>query len=211
MCFSAEASFTVGSVLVITGILCLKKIDNSRFAWIALMPVLFGIQQLAEGFVWLYLKGVLQNESIGHIAQILFVVFAWALWPIYSSLALFVAEERRFNKILSVFCFFLGLGIVYVDVAFLLREPVTATVMGNSIYYPASPMYGNFIYGTATLAPIFLSQIKNMWMFSVCLLISFIAAQVIWAYTFTSVWCFFVAVCSLVLLRVLPGKNKAHF
>ena len=49
MCFSAQASFTAGTVLLIVGAATVRRArvrSELPYAWI---PVLFGIQQLLEG------------------------------------------------------------------------------------------------------------------------------------------------------------------
>ena len=58
MCFSATASFSAAAILVPAGIYCFKKSTSlEKPYWlIALLPLIFGIQQLFEGFVWLALE-----------------------------------------------------------------------------------------------------------------------------------------------------------
>ena len=58
MCFSATASFVAGSALLAAGAVYLKKqsvgeTGFSRQHYLALIPCLFGLQQLLEGIVWL--------------------------------------------------------------------------------------------------------------------------------------------------------------
>jgi len=53
MCFSAEASFIAGGILSIAGIVTLAKTQNPSYRALASIPLLFGLQQIGEGFVWL--------------------------------------------------------------------------------------------------------------------------------------------------------------
>ena len=59
MCFSATASFTAGAVLLGVGTLTLRSALASRHSHrrrdlpFAAIPLLFAIQQLIEGVVWL--------------------------------------------------------------------------------------------------------------------------------------------------------------
>jgi hypothetical protein len=56
MCFSATASFTAGAVLLGVGALTLRSALTSRQRHVlpfAAIPLLFAIQQLIEGVIWL--------------------------------------------------------------------------------------------------------------------------------------------------------------
>jgi len=53
MCFSASVSFAAGLALITCGIAALKYAQERRLQMIAAIPLLFGLQQCAEGMVWL--------------------------------------------------------------------------------------------------------------------------------------------------------------
>ena len=53
MCFSATASFSAGVVLLGLGTLTLKSARGRRELPLAAIPLLFAIQQLTEGVIWL--------------------------------------------------------------------------------------------------------------------------------------------------------------
>ena len=53
MCFSATASFISGATLCVIGVATLKQTKAPAEVPIALIPLLFGIQQLTEGVIWL--------------------------------------------------------------------------------------------------------------------------------------------------------------
>ncbi len=55
MCFSPEASFTASAVITTVGIISLKKSQNTESKIMACIPLFFGLQQFAEGVVWLSL------------------------------------------------------------------------------------------------------------------------------------------------------------
>ena len=54
MCFSAEVSFVAAASLVPAGGLAVRKAWQTDRSYVpfAILPVLFGLQQLAEGMVW---------------------------------------------------------------------------------------------------------------------------------------------------------------
>ncbi len=51
MCFSAQASFGASAVLGIMGIYALRKAKQQE-RFLAMVPLLFAIQQACEGIVW---------------------------------------------------------------------------------------------------------------------------------------------------------------
>ncbi len=53
MCFSAPASFISGTALSVIGVAALKRTESKSEIPFALIPLLFGIQQLTEGVIWL--------------------------------------------------------------------------------------------------------------------------------------------------------------
>ena len=53
MCFSATASFTAGVPLLLIGVITISRVRNRKDLLYALIPMLFAIQQLIEGALWL--------------------------------------------------------------------------------------------------------------------------------------------------------------
>ncbi|MEP7005137.1 MAG: DUF6629 family protein, partial [Sphingomonas bacterium] len=53
MCFSATASFTAGAGLLIIGAVTVRRARTAAELPFALVPALFGVQQVIEGALWL--------------------------------------------------------------------------------------------------------------------------------------------------------------
>ena len=53
MCFSASASFIAGTSLSALGVVSLRRTELKTEQPLAMIPLLFGLQQLSEGVVWL--------------------------------------------------------------------------------------------------------------------------------------------------------------
>ena len=53
MCFSATASFTAGAGLLVIGAITIRLSRDRAELPFAAIPVLFGVQQLIEGALWL--------------------------------------------------------------------------------------------------------------------------------------------------------------
>ena len=65
MCFSATASFTAGTALVVLGTLAVRQVRRRSELPFALIPALFGIQQLIEGALWMtFFKPQRRTQSL---------------------------------------------------------------------------------------------------------------------------------------------------
>lgn len=204
MCFSEEASFTAGIVLSVMGLMTIKRVKTKSRLLIASIPLLFGMHQLMEGFIWRSL-----NEfSPDPMVVLIFLIFAWIIWPIFVPLSFLTAEVVPWKRKLFACCVLLGVIIALCDIRFLYLNEVTPQIIGSSLYYDHSPAFGNYAFGAASLIPIFLSSIPGMRVFAWLLLVSFLSTQLIYFLTFTSVWCFFCAVLSISLFKILTDAEK---
>ena len=71
MCFSTSASFAAGITLTVIGVASIKKVkDPSQFLF-ASIPFLFGVQQFAEGVLWL----TIPNSELLTIKKIFTSIF----------------------------------------------------------------------------------------------------------------------------------------
>ena len=56
MCFSATVSFVAGVPLTVLGVITVKKTERRAEIPFAMIPLLFGAQQIVEGMLWLSFK-----------------------------------------------------------------------------------------------------------------------------------------------------------
>ena len=97
MCFSAGASFASGVVLSAIGIATVKEIQKPSQKVFAVIPVLFGIQQLSEGCLWLTLSGS-DFIVVTKICTYIFLITAQILWSWVIPLSVFLMEEEHRRK-----------------------------------------------------------------------------------------------------------------
>ncbi len=98
MCFSAEASFGLSLGLLPAGIYCVKSAvaKNLLLVPVGAIPILFGVQQICEGLVWIGLaRGDLELVKW---ASLLFLFFAIALWPFWVPFCYFITEKGGRKK-----------------------------------------------------------------------------------------------------------------
>jgi hypothetical protein len=202
VCFSATANFVGSGVLGAVGVVTLTKVKHRRELLFAALPTLFAIHQFIEGFVWLGLDGIL-SPAVAHNMGAAFMLYAQGLLPFLLplSILLFEPDAQSRKRMLP----FLGLGVattLYILWA-LTAFPLQLYVRGNSIVY-INPATNNMavavFYVIATCGSLFFSKIKMMVVFAAANLTIVLAVMAVKRYAFTSLWCAYAAVASVIIL-----------
>lgn len=212
MCFSAEASFVVGTALSVAGVAIIKKTQTKTDLPFALIPLLFGIQQIAEGAVWLSFQyGV---PFLNHIATSVFLGFAYIFWPIYVPFSIGLlesdADRKKILYVIQCIGIIVGLYLLY----FMLSNTIVSQIVNKSIIYTMPSRYGVLLVGMyliATCVSCLFSSHRIINIFGVSIGISFAATYYFYTASYVSVWCFFSAVLSVVVYMYLfkfKGEQK---
>ena len=210
MCFSATASFVAGATLVTAGIATLRLASRPSEIPFAAIPLLFGIQQLIEGLIWLSFGSSppLPNPPLTFI----YSLFSHVMWPIYVPLAVFLLEtvpwRRRALLVTQVAGLAVGLYLLY----YLAQFPVTSRVLGQHIVYGESLPFVGVVMAFYLSATCVSSMLASHWMirmFGVLSLATFIAAYAIHVATLVSVWCFFAAILSFIVYGYFRSERRA--
>lgn len=201
MCFSATASFVAGTVLLGFGAATIGRVVRPAEVPYALIPSLFGIQQLLEGGLWLTLP-----EGSAHLAAILthaYAFFSHAFWPVFVPLAVLLIEpDPRRRRILAGLAAAGGIAGSYL-LYFWGTAPTTAQVVGGHMLYISphfftGPILALYVLGTC-VSSFVSSHVAVRW-FGAAASLSLVAAYLFFAVWFISVWCFFAALMSLTVL-----------
>ncbi len=197
MCFSAQASFVAAITLTAIGIASIRQ-ANDKTRLLACMPLVFAIQQLAEGVIWL---GPNSHSSIPY-AKNIFLIIAFFVWPLYIPIALFWIEKESRSKVLIGLCWPIGLFSV-LGSAITLSKGSSVSIQDSHIYYNLTALMGSSSYLIATIAPFLLSTERPLNLLGLAAVLSCIATYFIWYHYFVSVWCFFAALLSLSLYAAI--------
>ncbi len=210
MCFSAAASFTAGAALTAVGGLTVHKSHGKIELPLAMVPLLFGIQQLTEGVLWI---SITQNvPALKTVATYVYSMFSHVLWPSFVPFAILLVETRRWRKQALGVVQALGLAVGLYLLYFLVRFPVTAHVHGRSITYDSPHFYVIgviVVYLLATCVSGLFSTHRCINVFGMLALILAIAAYQVSVTTFVSVWCFYAAILSLLVYLHFSGPMQA--
>ena len=200
MCFSASASFIAGTALSVTGIATLTISKAKKDRPFAIIPLLFGIQQLMEGVIWLSFSHDL--PLLRQVMTYLYSLFSHVLWPVYLPFAVGVMETVQWRKKIILALGLAGIAVGLYLLYFILKFPVVAELAGRHIVYVSPHFYQvpvMIIYLSATSVSCLFSSHRFVKLFGVLLFLTFLAAYKIHALTLVSVWCFFAAILSLLI------------
>lgn len=223
MCFSAEASFAAGGVLVPVGAYCLAQaVRKKPRTWVwGIVPLGFGLQQVSEGFVW---HGIMHPEHHAHWlrpASLAFLFFALAFWPFWFCFtAAYLEPVPRKRRIFTAIAW-LATGWFWLMYYPLLTGPperLQIEIVHHSIQYffpdlaiydfiPRNPL--RVLYLASVAVPIACSTDKGNRVPGVLLLLSAVISFLFFRYAFVSVWCFFAAVLSAYLAWTFHRMPKA--
>lgn len=217
MCFSATASFLTAAALTPIGLVALLRARQRPCSHgpLAALPLLFAGQQSMEGLVWLGLRGQLP-AGVLIPASLTYLGFALALWPVWlpwCALRLTAAGSAGWRRQAIRLCWGLGWLLAAGLWLPLLGMPnrISPVVQHGSINYQVqSPGAELVSHGLVTLLyagiiclPLLLTPCRRLRWFAVALALAFAVAQFAFLHAFSSVWCFFSAVLSLLVIWIL--------
>jgi len=212
MCFSATASFSAGVVLSAIGIASIKKANHKSHLLFASIPLIFGVQQVAEGLVWITLPHP-DLVNIQKLAAFTFLFFAQTVWPLWVPIAVFLMEKSNTRKPIQIIPIVSGLLVSGYLTYCLMTFSVEAKIRGYHIAYlqdyPVSLRdYAILLYALATIVPLFLSHVKLMWVLGVIIFTSYIVTAIFYEHYILSVWCFFSSIISIFIYLIIAETSK---
>ncbi len=215
MCFSAEASFAGGIIISSIGIATIRETHKPSQLIFACIPLFFGVQQIAEGFLWLSLP-YQEYINVQKIATYIFLLMAEVFWPVMVPIAVLYMEENKKRKRILWALLVMGISLAMYYTYCFLSFNVTPKIIYYHIQYdndfPGSMVVlTNIIYIITTIIPLFVSSIKRTHLLGVLIFLSCLVTAIFFTQNLTSVWCFFAALISGVIFWILrDSKRKFH-
>ena len=208
MCFSANASFSAGLGLLLIGAVAARRVQQPQQWPYALIPALFGVQQLVEGALWLTLPD--KAPLCSFVLTQVFSGFSQVLWPVYIPLAVLLLEPTPWRRTVLLGTTVGGGAVALFLLASMVSHPVLAQLDENHIQY----VFPHYRVATATTlyllgacaSPLFSSHRMVQW-FGLASCLSMVGAYALYLNWFISVWCFFAAVLSAVVLLYFPARR----
>jgi len=214
MCFSATGSFAISGVLTAVGSVSVARNTSKGHRMFAAVPLIFAAQQMAEGTVWLTMNG--GHPVVNRLAVISFLAVAFVVWPTWLSFSLRLFERSAARRRALGGLFWVGCAVAVYAELFMARFPPVARITGHSIRYEyvssgdtGSHAFYLLAYALPTVVPFFVSTLRMARTIGIMLVVSLVASAIVQRDALTSVWCFFAAVLSCMILVALEHEQRS--
>jgi hypothetical protein len=212
VCFSADGDLAAGVVVVAIGVDACRHLETKpEYLFVAALPVLLGLHQIDEAFVWWSLRGMV-SPRIGTVAMWIYLVFALVLLPVIGPLLVLGIERTRARRLRIVPFVALGVLTGAVLLAAMLRTHPTVRLGTYHLAYSIGLRHGILVTGlyiVATCGAMLVSGFRHVFWFGVSNLIAIAVLARLCADGFTSLWCFYAALASgAIALYLRFGKSS---
>ena len=199
MCFSAQADVVGGLVVTAIGLDVVRHVNGRhRHMVLAALPLLLGVHQLVEAFVWWGLQGHV-NAGLGRVATWIYLLIAFVVLPVFVPLGVVLLEPRRRRRSAMLVFVVLGVAVSTVLLAAMVRGPAKAVLGHNHLSYSTDLRAGLVVvvaYVIATCGSLIVSSYHDVAVFGI---VNLVAVAVIARLTidgFASLWCGWAAITS---------------
>lgn len=202
MCFSATASLVTAVMAGAVGVVTLRNARSPAELPVAMIPMFFAVQQAAEGGLWLALEHGNPGPWPWLFTQV-FLAFALVIWPVYAPVAAWLIEANPQRRRIMAFCALVGVAVAAFFLVQLLTLRNEGYVSGNHILYRTdveAPVLAGVIYLCAAGGGLVVSTHRAIAVLGAVISLGAIITYVFMHEVFVSVWCFFAAASSFVIL-----------
>jgi hypothetical protein len=192
------------------GVATLAEVKQPREVLLAAMPCLFAVHEFIEGFVWLGLDGTMPLQ-VAHNMGAAYVLYAQGLLPFLLPLAVYLIEPTlRQRRRMLAFVILGGLLAVYLLWG-LIAYPLAISMQAHSILYDnviTTTTLVAVLYVIATCGSLFFSGYRPLVELAWANLVGLLVVMLVKRYAFTSVWCAYAAVVSVIIYFFFRRTRK---
>lgn len=151
---------------------------------------------------------------IKKITIYIFLFFALIVWPFWLPFSCLHFEHTRLRRLALQVFLFLGSLLSLFLLGNLLLYGATASIVQshivyvNPIIFPGHSIIGTILYCCITAGSLLTSSLAGAPLLGVVMLLSAGLSWYAWHTAFVSVWCFFAALLSVLIITILPRKMK---
>jgi hypothetical protein len=198
MCFSPEGDLVGGLVVTAIGVdACLHLRGRLEYRLIAPFPILLGLHQIDETFVWWQLQGRAPH-AVGVVAMWIYLLFAFVVLPTLVPAMVLLLEPRGRRRTIAPFLL-LGIVTSVVLLEAMLSSHPRAALGSYHVAYTIGLQHGVVIIGLyilATCGSMLASGLRNVVWFGAVNLVAVVVLARLCASGFASLWCFYAALAS---------------
>ena len=202
MCFSATASLVTASMVGAIGVVSVRSARSKAELPLACIPLLFAAQQAAEGGLWLALEQGEAGPWPWLFTQV-FLAFALVIWPVYAPAAAWLVEPDRRRRQIMQASFLVGVAVASFFLVQLMTLRNEGYISGSHILYRTdveAPVLAGLVYMGAAVLALVVSSHRAIAVLGAIICVGALVTYAFMQDVFVSVWCFFAAASSFVIL-----------
>lgn len=197
----AILNFVLSGIIGTVGILTLRKVSVAKEVAFALLPLLFALHQFTQGFVWLGVNHLISARAL-HLAQSIFVFYAQGFLQFLVPFAIWMLEPKGVRKSIIAALVIMGAFLTGYTLWGLAVYPTSVYEHNDALVYvnPATHhIWVAALYILTTCGSLVLSSSISIQLYGLLNLFGITIVRIFKPYAFTSVWCLYAAVLSIVL------------
>lgn len=229
MCFSATASFVTAAAAGAAGIWCLSRAPSPRYWLLAAVPIILAGQQAIEAVIWLALNETSPSGAMDGLASA-FLFVGQALWPLVIPLAVLLVEPPGWRQPVLALMALGGLFLTALFSALIAAADYEAVVEDGCLRYPGcvevSSVWNMYPigrteawslggldwtvlpYAIVVIGALLISSAPRVRWFGYLTGLGLAVSLVLHRNALVSVWCFFAAAGSLVLVAAIEAARQ---
>jgi len=203
MCFAPEADAVAGVLIVAVGVDALRHVGSPKQIPLAALPLLFGLHQMTEAFVWWGLQGHV-SESVERVAVWMWLLFAFVVLPVLLPIAVDLVERSKPRRLLIGAFAGIGFAVAAALAIAIFRGPINAQIHGRCISYGVDAVGDSggewtLLYVIAACGALLASTHRDLAVLGGVNLV--VTPLLMWLTVdgFVSLWCFWAAIASIVI------------
>jgi len=177
---------------------CRHLRGRNNLLLLAALPLLLGLHQVDEAFVWWSLQGDVPH-AVGRLAMWVYLVVAMVVVPVFVPLAILRLEPTARRRWLIAPFLILGVGVAAVLLFQMVSGPVTVRLGSYHLAYGIGLQHGLLVIGlyiVATCGCLLFSGYRHIVIFGLANLVAVVVLARLTADGFASLWCFYAALAS---------------
>jgi hypothetical protein len=199
MCFSADGDLAGGVVVFAIGVDALRHLRGRKeYLVIAALPLVLGLHQIDEAFVWWGLQGHV-SAHVGRVAMWIYLLFALVALPVLAPVLVMTLEKTPTGRRRIAPFLVIGMGTSVLLLVAMLSTTPSSHLGHFHIAYSIGlrdgiPIIG--LYIIATCGSMLASGFRHVVWFGFANLVAVVVLARLCADGFTSLWCFYAALAS---------------
>ncbi len=219
MCLSATVSYAAAAVLVPSGAVATvwAWTGDRRYLMLAILPLLFGLQQGVEGMVWV--AGAAEHPHHVEWYSYVYMFFVWIIWPVWIPMSAYFLESGGRGALILLFviagAMLGGLQFIpyFVHEGWLSTSLLTWAVRYEDINLLDAIVSREVTYGVylaAVIVPFLLVRDRDIKIFGLLTAGVVVITYLFFSYAYISVFCFGGALISVYLLVLIWRRRSLH-